>query len=78
MPPELREALVATLMDARREVRAARDDPPRMAEAREAVDAAKRALGERGPHWWNDGAPDLNHRMVTRTPLPVEKARGEG
>jgi hypothetical protein len=36
--------------------------------ARAAVDAAKRALGERGPVWWSDGAPDLNRRMVANTP----------
>jgi hypothetical protein len=32
------------------------------------VDAAKRALGERGPVWWTDGAPDLNRRMAKGTP----------
>ena len=31
------------------------------------VDAAKRALGERGPVWWSDGAPDLNRRMARNT-----------
>jgi hypothetical protein len=36
--------------------------------ARQAVDAAKRGLGERGPLWWNDGAPDYNRRMVRNTP----------
>ena len=29
-----------------------------------AVHAAKVALGERGPVWWNDGAPDLNRHMA--------------
>ena len=42
------------------------------AEAREAararVDAAKRALGERGPAWWEDGAPDYNRHMARNTP----------
>ncbi|WP_250445184.1 hypothetical protein [Actinotalea sp. C106] len=41
------------------------------AEAREAararVDAAKRALGERGPVWWEDDAPDLTRRMAQTT-----------
>jgi hypothetical protein len=32
------------------------------------VDAAKRALGERGPPWWDDGAPDYNRKMVGKTP----------
>ncbi len=52
----VRHALVADLMKARRE----RD--------REAVDRAKRALGERGPVWWSDGAPDLNRHMALNTP----------
>jgi hypothetical protein len=32
------------------------------------VDAAKTALGERGPVWWSDGAPDQNRRMARNTP----------
>ena len=36
--------------------------------ARRRVDAAKHALGERGPVWWADGAPDYNRRMVRGTP----------
>jgi hypothetical protein len=32
------------------------------------VDHAKRALGERGPVWWTDGAPDLNRHMARTTP----------
>ncbi|WP_235531902.1 hypothetical protein [Sphingomonas sp. Leaf67] len=39
-----------------------------MAKARKAVDAAKVALGERGPVWWDDGAPDYNRRKVENTP----------
>jgi len=31
------------------------------------VDAAKRELGERGPVWWSDGAPDLNRRLARNT-----------
>ena len=57
-------------MDARRAVGAARKAQSTEAEqrARAAVDEAKRALGERGPVWWTDGAPDLNRRMVKNTP----------
>jgi hypothetical protein len=36
--------------------------------ARGRVNAAKLALGERGPRWWSDGAPDYNRRMVENTP----------
>lgn len=32
------------------------------------VDRAKQALGERGPVWWDDGAPDLNRHMARNTP----------
>ncbi|MBC9030829.1 hypothetical protein IAG41_00340 [Sphingomonas sp. JC676] len=61
-----RETLVAKLMDARRAVGAAKRSGDTTAEAgaREAVDAAKRALGERGAVWWSDGAPDLNRHMA--------------
>lgn len=54
-------------MDARRAVRDAADDTQTRA-ARARVQAAKVALGERGPVWWDDGAPDLNRRMVHNTP----------
>ncbi len=36
--------------------------------ARASVNTAKIALGERGPVWWSDGAPDYNRRMVRNTP----------
>ena len=67
---DVRQALVDQLMAARREVKQAKaaDDAPRLRAARAAVDAAKIALGERGPVWWNDGAADLNRRMVANTP----------
>lgn len=57
-------------MGARREVRAAARarDPQRLAAARSAVDAAKIALGERGPVWWTDGTKDFNRHLVKNTP----------
>lgn len=66
---EERQALVNALMNARRSVRLARKagDAEAEAQARAAVDAAKRALGERGPVWWADGAADLNRRMARDT-----------
>ena len=36
--------------------------------ARITVDEVKGALGERGPVWWDDGAPDYNRKFVTNTP----------
>lgn len=62
-----REKWVKALMAARRAVGQAKDDAERTA-ARADVDTAKIALGERGPAWWTDGAPDYNRHKVTNTP----------
>ena len=67
LPPEEQQALVAQLMDARRALRATRSAEERAA-ARAQVDRVKRALGERGPVWWDDGAPDMNRKMAKNTP----------
>ena len=69
LPVEEREGLVRRLMDARRAVRDAKraGAPEAERKAHDAVDAAKRALGERGPVWWQDGAPDLNRHMARNT-----------
>ena len=63
-----RDALVHELMAARRAVRSAKGDAEALARARAQVDTAKRALGECGPIWWTDGAPDYNRRLVKGTP----------
>ena len=67
---EARSGLVNALMAARREVGIAlrNKDDARLAQARAAVDAAKIALGERGPAWWADGARDFNRYLVKNTP----------
>jgi hypothetical protein len=71
--PQLDEAervgLVARLMKARRAVRDAKRSADLEAEAaaHKAVDEVKRALGERGPVWWEDGSPDLNRHMAKNT-----------
>lgn len=67
LPEAVRDALVRQLMDARRALRGRRPEAERRA-AREAVDRAKQALGERGPVWWTDGAPDFNRRLAKNTP----------
>ncbi len=36
--------------------------------ARAAIDAAKRALGERGPVWWDDGAEPVDGQKPENTP----------
>ena len=69
LPDNIKTQLVAELMSARRAKRAAlhAHDPAAREAARRRVDAAKHALGERGPVWWTDGAPDLNRHMARTT-----------
>jgi len=66
----MRADLINRLMAARRAVREAKlsNDHEAEAAAHRRVDEVKRALGERGPVWWDDGSPDLNRRMVKNTP----------
>lgn len=70
LTPAAREALVHDLMLARsakgRAMRAG--DSLAREQARQAVDASKHALGERGLPWWTDGAPDYNRHMARNTP----------
>ena len=68
LEPARKAALVRELMAARRALRGPAGDPEATQAARARVDAAKRALGERGPVWWNDGAVDYNRRRVADTP----------
>lgn len=70
LDPDERQKFVDALMAARRAVAAAQrnNDAAALSDARARVDAAKHALGERGPVWWTDGAPDLNRHMVHTTP----------
>ena len=56
LAPDRRKDLVRELMNARRKRDRAR------------VDAAKRALGERGEPWWTDGSPDYNRHLAKNTP----------
>ncbi|RST31753.1 hypothetical protein HMF7854_13580 [Sphingomonas ginkgonis] len=56
LPEGRRRCWVRALMKARR----ARD--------RAGVERAKRALGERGPVWWTDGARDWNRHLAKNTP----------
>ena len=70
LPEPERKAWVKKLMDARRAVRDAlrADDDTALKAARAGVQEAKVALGERGPVWWTDGAPDVNRKMARNTP----------
>ena len=70
LPAEKRDALVRELMAARRAVKTALKSgvAAELTLARKAVDDAKIGLGERGPAWWTDGAPDLNRHKVKNSP----------
>jgi hypothetical protein len=70
LDPKRKAELVRDLMRARRAVKDAKSSGDLAAEAaaHKAVDVAKRALGERGPVWWNDGSPDLNRHKAKNSP----------
>jgi len=69
LAPDERQALVDALMQARRAIRTAmaQADEAGLRHARAQVQAAKVALGERGPVWWDDGTPDLNRHLIRNT-----------
>lgn len=68
LPDARREALVRELMAARRALKGLSANAAERAHWRAAVERAKVGLGERGPVWWDDGAPDYNRRLVKNTP----------
>jgi hypothetical protein len=70
LDPDERVRLQRELMAARRAVATAlrAEDEAGVMQARRAVEDAKVALGERGPVWWQDGAPDFNRKLVRTTP----------
>ncbi|MDH0733214.1 hypothetical protein N5F23_21105 [Pseudomonas sichuanensis] len=67
---EARQHLVHDLMQARRAVKEAKasNDAEQLRNARVKINAAKVALGERGPAWWSDGSPDYNRMKAIDTP----------
>ena len=67
LPEADRAAAVRDLMAARRAVRDAESEAETRA-ARTRVQAAKERLGERGPVWWTDGAPDWTRHHPRNTP----------
>lgn len=64
-----RQRLVGQLMQARRDIAAAKreNNETRLAAARKDVHDAKVALGERGPTWW-DGDEDFNRHLIKNSP----------
>ncbi len=74
IPAALRQELVDELMDARRAVKGAGDDTERTA-SRARVDAAKRALGERGRPWWEDSAPEDDDERLEAAVVALARHR---
>ncbi len=70
LPAARRAELSHELMNARRDKGRAMlaGNTESRERARQRVDEAKRALGERGAVWWTDGAPDWNRHMARNTP----------
>lgn len=70
LPSARRDELTRELMRHRSAVGRAVKAGDRTAEkaARQGVHRAKVALGERGPVWWKDGAPDYNRYLAKNTP----------
>ncbi|QXC60006.1 DUF3253 domain-containing protein [Aquihabitans sp. G128] len=93
IPGALRAELVGSLMDARRAVGAAKraGDEGAEAAARQRVQHAKVALGERGEPWWEEPSADgrrerfgaavlalADHRAPDGTTCPSDAARAVG
>lgn len=70
LSPAERDRLTRELMRHRSAVGRAKraGDTAAEQQARRGVHEAKVALGERGPVWWGDGAPDYNRHLVENTP----------
>lgn len=70
LPDEERKRLTRELMKHRAAVARAKraDDAVAEQDARRMIHELKVALGERGPVWWDDGAPDYNRHLVKNTP----------
>ena len=58
------------LLNGRRALKAAKllVDEAAIAAARAVIREAEVGLGERGPVWWTDGAPDLNRQLAKNSP----------
>jgi hypothetical protein len=69
IPPGRAAELRSALMAWRRQVKAVRGTPAER-QARDGVQAAKVALGERGTPWWEQTPAERQRRWETPVPLP--------
>ncbi len=70
LPAESKVKYMRELLNARRALKAAKTsgDEVAISAARKLVARAQVGLGERGPAWWKDGAPDFNRTQVKLSP----------
>ena len=78
IPEPFRKELVAELMDARRAVGAATraDDADAERAARDRVQDAKVALGERGAPWWEQPTAEQRRTRLAAAMLAIARHRG--
>lgn len=76
IPASLRQELVDELMSARRAVRSAKEDPTALRAARQRVQHAKVALGERGEPWWDTPSESGREARIESTTLALVTRRG--
>ena len=68
LPNDRIDDLLVVLFNSRCDLRRARQcDGTEPLELVDAIEAARRALGQSGPVWWDDGAPDLDGVPVLST-----------
>ena len=79
LPAEAKVRYMRELLNGRRALKAAKTsgDEDAIAAARKLVARAQVGLGERGPVWWKDGAPDFNRTQVRNSPYSDWFARVE-
>ena len=79
LPAEAKVRHMRDLLNGRRTLKAAKaaGDDEAISAARKLVARAQVGLGERGPVWWKDGAPDFNRAQVRNSPYADWFARME-
>ena len=79
LPAEAKVRYMRELLNGRRALKSAKTsgDEDAIAAARKLVARAQVGLGERGPVWWKDGAPDFNRTQVRNSPYADWFARAD-
>ena len=79
LPAQSKVKYTRDLLNGRRALKAAKasGDEDAIAAARKLVARAQVGLGERGPVWWSDGAPDFNRTLARNSPYAEWFARVE-